>query len=58
MRKFKNQNHTGLSISALLALVFSFLVFNVAHAEQTVTYFHSDALGSVVAASDQSGSLL
>ncbi len=39
-------------------LVISLCCFNAAHAAQTTTYFHSDALGSVVAASDETGNLL
>jgi len=44
----------------LLALVALFLLAGQAQAEvtETVTYFHTDGLGSVIAASDESGNLL
>ena len=43
-------------ISAFIIL--SNLLFSNAHAERKTTYFHTDAQGSVVAASDENGELL
>jgi RHS repeat-associated protein len=47
---------TGLSM--LCVLVLSMCAVQVAHAERTTTYLHTDSLGSVIAASDQNGALL
>ena len=49
---------TVMRSGAGLLLLFSYLLLNTALAEKTITYFHTDALGSVVAASDETGSLL
>ncbi len=42
----------------VLAMLASLLLGASAQAAQTVTYYHTDALGSAVAASDESGTLL
>jgi len=55
---FKNHKQFPLSVLVLIALTFNQLLTNLSLAETTVTYFHADALGSVVAASDESGNLL
>jgi len=55
---FKNHKQIRMGVLALLALTFSQSMTNLSHADKTVTYFHTDALGSVVAASDESGDLL
>jgi RHS repeat-associated protein len=44
----------SLTVAALLVMASA----SLAHAERRTTYYHTDALGSVVAASDQSGALL
>ena len=48
----------GKSLFFILNLVLGTLMVNTAHAEITTTYYHTDAAGSVVAASDDTGSLL
>ncbi|TQV69679.1 hypothetical protein FKG94_23075 [Exilibacterium tricleocarpae] len=42
----------------LLSLLIGCLLVSSAHAERTTTYYHTDAVGSVVAASDETGALL
>ncbi len=56
----QTKNHTLKSIIGLLLLPLLLLLSSVspAQAAVTVTYYHTDALGSVVAASDESDSLL
>lgn len=39
-------------------VVVALLCTQLAHAERTTTYYHTDSLGSVVAASNQAGALL
>jgi len=57
--KRTNRAHNGVT-RILLALMALFLLAGQAKAEvtETVTYFHTDGLGSVIAASDESGNLL
>ncbi|TQV65588.1 hypothetical protein FKG94_28520, partial [Exilibacterium tricleocarpae] len=42
----------------LLLLLIGYLCTDSAYAERTTTYYHTDATGSVVAASDETGALL
>jgi len=51
-------NRYGKRLFIILNLVLGALLANTAHAEITTTYYHTDSLGSVVAASDDTGSLL
>lgn len=54
--KPRSSRSTPRSLAAATLLVMAST--SLAHAERRTTYYHTDALGSVVAASDQSGALL
>ena len=56
--QYKSMKKTVSKLFVLTLLLVSSLLTNTALAERTITYFHTDALGSVVAASDESGNLL
>jgi RHS repeat-associated protein len=56
MRALKKLRSTFVQLSLLGLLLVSDAQF--AHAERKTTFFHTDALGSIVAASDESGALL
>jgi len=57
-RVMGKEKRSASKLIVVLTILASFLLGATAQAAPTVTYYHSDALGSAVAASDESGSLL
>lgn len=58
MRVMDKEKRSASKLAVVLTMLASFLLASTAHAAQTVTYYHADALGSTVATSDESGMLL
>lgn len=61
MKPFNMMNHVmdkTIKLFFALAILVSYFLVGSAQAEVTTTYYHTDAAGSVVAASNESGALL
>jgi len=58
MKVMGKEKRSASKLIAVLTMLAGFLLGATAQAAQTVTYYHADAAGTAVAASDESGSLL